>query len=197
MRRMLIGGACAAALLAGNPGHANADIFAWMKRIYNNNAAWPAPFIQEDRASVVSPFAVMTTNGWRRQNMLCDYHFAPETGKLTDAGEMRLRWILTQAPPDHRTIFLQKGETAEITQLRVDAVQRLASPIQGGREADIVQTDQAAPGRPAEEIDSVSRQALSGMQAPVLPARASGGSSGGGGGGSGSSGSSSGGSGSY
>ncbi len=199
MRRILIGGACAAALLAGGSSQANADFFTWMKRVYNNNLAWPAPFIQDDRASVVAPFTVMTANGWRRQNMLCDYHFNPETGQLTSAGEMRIRWILTQNPAEHRTIFLQRGDTAQVTQSRLDAVQQYSSPLLAGREADIVQTDMATPGRPAEEIDSTARQALSSIPAPVLPARSTGGggSSISGGGSSGTSGGSSGGSGVY
>ena len=38
---------------------------------------WPDPFVSWDRASVRAPFVVQVANGWRRQNMLGEFHFEP------------------------------------------------------------------------------------------------------------------------
>ena len=59
---------------------------------------WPEPYTVCDQAAAVAPYCVMVTNGWRRQNMLGEYHFLPGTSLLTEAGRMKVRWILTPAP---------------------------------------------------------------------------------------------------
>ena len=60
---------------------------------YRRNVEWPEPFLQPDRAATVTPFALMIANGWRRQNLLSDYHFLDDGTQLNLAGE-------TQAPLD-------------------------------------------------------------------------------------------------
>ncbi len=91
---------------------------------YRRNVEWPEPFLQPDRAATVAPFALMIANGWRRQNLLSDYHFLDDGAQLNLAGETRLRWILTQQPPNRRTIFVQRGLTQDLSMARVGMVQR-------------------------------------------------------------------------
>ena len=74
--------------------------------------------------------ALMVSNGWRKQNMLADHHFADESGVLTEAGRMKVRWILTEAPRHHRTIYVHRDEDAEVTAARIDYVQQLAAETQ-------------------------------------------------------------------
>ena len=74
---------------------------------------WPEPFSAADREATIAPFGQMVANGWRRQNLISDYHFNDEDTQLTVAGEQKVRYILTQKPPSRRTIFVQQGLTPE------------------------------------------------------------------------------------
>ncbi|MEX0977740.1 MAG: hypothetical protein WDZ48_02750, partial [Pirellulales bacterium] len=99
------------------------------KRDYHRNAMWPEPFLQADREATMAPFAIQTANGWRRQNLISDYHFNEATNQLTLAGETKLRFVLTQMPPSRRTVFVQQGLSTEVTDARMHSVQRLSSRI--------------------------------------------------------------------
>ena len=52
------------------------------------------------------------------------------SGELTEAGRIKIRWILTEAPQHHRTIYVQKAADAEVTAARIDNVQQLAAQMQ-------------------------------------------------------------------
>ncbi len=80
-----------------------------MKRDYHRNVDWPDQFVGPDRDSVNMPFALMVSNGVRRQNLLSDYHFTEGTNQLTLAGETKVRHILTQMPPTRRTIYVRRA----------------------------------------------------------------------------------------
>ena len=97
--------------------------FDRFKRDYHRNKMWPEPFLQADRQATMAPFAIQTANGWRRQNLISDYHFQ-DSEQLTLAGEIKLRYILTQMPPGRRTVFVQQGTSAEVTQGRLAAVDK-------------------------------------------------------------------------
>ena len=71
----------------------------------------------------------MVANGWRRQNMLGEFHFEPATGQLTEAGRLKVRWILTACPEQHRLIYVHTAERDEETSARIAAVQQLAAQI--------------------------------------------------------------------
>jgi len=170
MRRLILCGAAAAGLsiLGATPG-ARADIVTYFKRVFWANNNWAAPYLQQDRASAAAPFTVMAENGWRRQNLLCDYHFTTDGKSLSMAGETRLRWILTQAPTDHRKVFVQKGPSEQDTQARLIAAQDGARRIQGNV-AEMVVTNDDTPGRSADEVDAINQAALLSMPAPVMRA---------------------------
>jgi hypothetical protein len=128
-------------------------------RDYHRNKMWPEPFLMLDRQSVIAPFATMVANGWRRQNLLSDYHFDEETNQLNVAGEMKVRFILTQMPPSRRTIFVQRGLTPDVTAARIGVVDRAALRVTpGGAMAGIVESDLPNDGWPADEVDSVARR---------------------------------------
>src|SRR5262245_26550816 len=81
----------------------------YMKHGYHANAQWPWPYVCPDRIAVQEPFAIMVNNGWRRQNLLGAHHFIPETNQLNAAGQLRVQWIMTQAPPDRRGIYVERA----------------------------------------------------------------------------------------
>jgi hypothetical protein len=90
---------------------------------------WPEPFDAPDRYAVRSPFGVMVDNGWRRQNLLGDYHFVDQGGELTEAARIKIRWIVTEAPVQHRTIYVQAASNPQLTAARIDSVQQLTAQL--------------------------------------------------------------------
>ena len=161
------------------PVHAGrlSDFWATVKRDYRRNHYWPHPFIEPDRMHIRAPFEVMTANGWRRQNMLGSHHFDPNTSELTKAGEIKVRWILTQVHPHRRTIFIERGTNRTITNARVDAVEQTAMTIlPAGALPDVRDTHLVYEGRPGANVTSTMRRFQQSQPAPVLPTAASRGS---------------------
>jgi uncharacterized membrane protein YgcG len=159
--------------LAG--GSAFAGWHEWWHRVhvdfYRNNS-WPEPFSTIDRAAEREPFCIMVDNGWKMQNTIGTFLFDRETQRLNQAGELLVKWIVTQAPHHRRAVFVLKGDTAEATTTRVESVQQAVAKYTGGHAC-------------AAYIDSITQQFNATIPAPRLPEQSSG-SSGGAGGGSGS-----------
>lgn len=155
------------------------------KQVWRNNNNWPRPFVFADRASVAQPMLIMVNNGWKRQNLLCDYHFEEDTGRLTSAGVLKVRSILGQTNPDRRTIYVQRAVRPDLTAARLETVQQTALRLlPPGTAPQIAQTDMDDPGRPAEDVDNINVQFSGSAPVPRLPAKsnmASSGSSGSGG----------------
>ena len=137
---------------------------------YHRNIAWPHPFVCMDRQSVRAPFAVQTSKGWQRQNTIGRYHFDPETQQLTEAGYLKVRWIVTQAPPEHRTIFVVRGDSEAETTSRTDSIhESLARIAPNGKLPDVRSIAVDYRGWPAEEIDAIDRKIQSSRPIPQLP----------------------------
>jgi hypothetical protein len=132
--------------------------------------------------------AVMTANGWRRQNMLTDLHFT-ENNELTEAGELMVRWILYEAPQAHRVIYVHRGTTGEDTATRMAVVATIAQKAAPGQTIPpILETNISDAGWPAREVEIISRRFDATTPDPRLPKDASGGPGAGAGAGSGGSG---------
>ena len=104
-------------------------IFNGMAKDTKRRNCWPEPFVNADRVAARAPFATMVANGWRRQNMLGEAHFDAATGQLTEAGQLKVRWILTVAPQQHRIIYVHGAKTEEETAARLVVVQQVAGQI--------------------------------------------------------------------
>ena len=148
-----------------------------MRRDFHRNNAWPEPFIWPDQQAVCAPFAVMVQNGWRLQNTLGPHHFREGTSELTDAGQLKVTWILTEAPAPYRTIFVERGATPQATASRIRTVQTAAARIVPDAAAVVMETNIPARGAPADQIDATTRQWLNSVPAPRLPSTSGGGSS--------------------
>jgi len=142
-----------------------------------NRNSWPYPFICADRAAVPAPYAVMVANGWRRQNMLGEYHFEPGTAKLTEAGRLKVRWILTVGPQQHRLIYVHRAETDDETSARMATVLLLASKITPYDLPPVLATSISDEGWPADQIDLVGRKFRDATPPPTLPPLSGGSSS--------------------
>ncbi len=174
MRRILL--AALASVLVGGFAHtANAvwvdETCHYVKQGYHQNVAWPWPYICPDRIAVREPFCQMINNGWRRQNLLGPHHFNPTNGQLTTAGELRVHWIVTQAPVERRAVFVERALEAEVTEQRLAAVREFAARVSVDGHLPLVsETHLVSEGRPAAVVDATNVRFYESMQPPVLPA---------------------------
>jgi hypothetical protein len=137
---------------------------------YHENSIWPRQYMAPARRGICQSFDLMVSNGWRRNNLLGKYDFAPNGEGLSEAGRLRVEWILTNAPPQRRTIFVQRGGDAQQTAERVEAVQLLASSVNpGAAQVDIQETYMLDEGRPAATVDAVFTGFSANQPVPMLP----------------------------
>lgn len=143
----------------------------YIKSGYHRNKNWPYPYMCPDRAAVREPFEAMTRNGWRRQNLLGPHFFNPQTNQLTAAGELQVRWIMTQAPPQWRQVFVERSIDPAITAERIAATRSYAARVTlDGQMPDVFETNLMAEGRPAAIVDITNSKFMENMPVPVLPA---------------------------
>ena len=95
---------------------------------YARNVAWPQPFRAADSNSVIAPFEVMRDNGWRENNTLGSSLFSADQA-LSEAGAIKVQWIVTQAPINQRIVYVKSGSTEQDTNARVESVQLAVSKL--------------------------------------------------------------------
>ena len=174
MRRTFLAVAAAMVVMSSVP-RANAvfvdDTVHYVRSGYHTNVQWPWPYVCPDRIAVREPFCLMVNNGWRRENLLGAHHFNPETNQLNAAGQLRVQWILTQAPPDRRDIFVERSLDPQINAKRQAAVREYGAKVaMDGRVPLVAETFIASEGRPAAVVDATNVKFQQAMPAPVLPA---------------------------
>lgn len=146
------------------------------KAAYQQNAMWPTQYVEQPRQTICQTFDLMVQSGWRRQNLLGSYHFQPGSAELSEAGELKLRWILTQTPPARRNVFVERGATSEETADRVAAVERHIAKMSHLESAGTVSdTNLVEYGRSAQTVDAVFTGFSANQPAPVLPQNTGGG----------------------
>ena len=174
MRRTFLAAAAAVVVIASTQ-QASAvccdETAMYVKQGYHANTMWPWPYVCPDRVAVREPFCLMISNGWRRQNLIGSHHFIPETNQLNPAGQLRIQQIMTQAPPDHRNIFVERTLDQNINNQRIAAVQEYATQVGiDGRTPQVGQTHLVSEGRPASVVDFTNTKFQQSMPVPVLPA---------------------------
>jgi hypothetical protein len=137
---------------------------------YLRNSHWPQPFIYPDRDAARAPFETMIVKGWQRQNTLGDYHFDPNTHTLNRAGELRVRAISMNPLPERRTVFVFRGDSADVTAARMDSVQLYTSRLSPqGDLLGVMETPVPPAERAGEQIDQIQTRVISSTPNPVLP----------------------------
>jgi hypothetical protein len=137
---------------------------------FHRNNCWPHPFQEQDRDLIRAPLIAMTAAGWRQNNTLSDHFFSTDDHAINQAGELKIRWIVTQAPPHRRTVFVLRGGTQQATNARVTAVQRIVDRYAGpGEQPAVVVTEMNPPGASGDYFDQVDRQFKQSIPAPRLP----------------------------
>ncbi len=98
---------------------------------WHRNNAWPEPFTHVDRQATRMPIDLMVDKGWQLQNTIPTELFDEETQELTQAGRLKVQWILTQMPARRRMVFVLRGTTAEMTEIRLKSVEKAALEFVG------------------------------------------------------------------
>ena len=182
MVRMLLS-AIAFGLLFGVATPTNAF---WLGAFYQHleqgraeNNLWPQQYVGADRVRAKAPFDAMVRNGWRRQNLLGHHHFNEDSTQLTQAGKLRVQWILTQPPQEFRQVFIERSLIEGITETRIATINDFASQVlRDGGVADVTETHIVSDGRPATMVDFVNTTFRENMPIPALPDSAPGGGGG-------------------
>lgn len=174
MRRLILATVAilATAVVASSAAAVCIDTTArYVKSGYRRNVCWPYPYICPDRMAVREPFEMMIRNGWRRENLLGGYMFDPNTNQLTTAGELHVRWIMTQAPPAYRQVFIERSLDPSVTAERIAATRQFAARVSiDGQLPEVFESDIMAEGRPAAIVDATNVKFMENMPIPVLPA---------------------------
>ena len=196
MRRWLVVGLMTVAMApvasGAGTGEKREKVHAWWYRSqvdWHRNNAWPEPFATADRAAERQPFCLMVDNGWKMQNTVGTFLFDYNSHQLNTAGEHLVKWIVQQAPQHRRAVFVLKGDSPEITQVRIASVQAAVARFAcEGENPPVILTCTEPSGWPASYVDSMTQQFQATIPAPRLPAATesspSAGESGGSGGGS-------------
>jgi hypothetical protein len=176
--RRTIAGSVAVAMIALSATTARAvfvdSMDHYMESGYHRNVLWPWPYVCPDRIAEREPFDIMVRNGWRRQNLLGSHHFDPNTNQLTEAGKLQVRWIMTQAPPGRRQIFIERAIDPSVTATRLAASREFASRVAiDGQMPQVFETNLVAEGRPAPVVDVTNVKFMENMRVPALPAASS------------------------
>jgi hypothetical protein len=137
--------------------------------VFYDNLMWPQQYIGPSRRGICQSFDLMVANGWRRHNLLGRHHFELNSTELSEAGRLKVQWILTQAPPSRRTIYIERTVDAEQTAARLESVQQLASELSSGAAPDVRETYVRDHGHPASSVDAVFTGFRANQMTPMLP----------------------------
>lgn len=174
MRRFTLAVVFAVTVVTASVAHAGWNEF-W-ERVHldwHRMNCWPEPFHHADRDLVRQPLLAMTDSGWRMENTLSDHLFDVEQHTLTQAGALKVRWIVTQAPPHRRTMYVLRGPTPDATLSRVDAVQTAITQLSPhGIRPEVLLTDVIPVGGSGDYFDAVDRALKDSIPPPRLPAAA-------------------------
>ena len=139
------------------------------------NNCWPKPFQAADRAAVCETLSIQLANGWKRQNTLSDVYFDPSTQVLNEAGRRKVYTILSNSPPNFRTIYVVQSTNPEAQQRRVTSIAQATQDLFHGSVTPAVVPVRITPRSwSAEYINAIARQAQATIPAPRLPAAAGG-----------------------
>ena len=140
--------------------------------------AWPEPYVYPDRAGVRQTMAAQVSAGWERQNLLSEFHFLPGGNELTEAGQLRLQWILNEVYEPHRQIYVHRANTPQETAIRMQTVQRFVAQSSYAMNVPVLESTRTDDGWPANRIVTVSTKAATSALDPKLLGTSSNGTSG-------------------
>ncbi|NOX53561.1 MAG: hypothetical protein GXP27_03825 [Planctomycetes bacterium] len=140
----------------------------WIHRFHGAHY-WPYPYNYEDRFIVRELVRRQVANGWVVATTLYDYHFDPDTNELSRSGRIRLRWILENAPPSRRMVFVQATDPKIASQTRLESVKKEMVRLVGADDVPPVMLRVTSPlARPAEEVRAIRDAELQSQPEPRI-----------------------------
>jgi hypothetical protein len=144
------------------------DFLSGIARDTKRQVGWPEPFVHSDRAALRQTMAIQVANGWERQNLLSAFHFLPGGKELTEAGRMRVEWIMNEVPEPHRQVFVHRADTPQETLIRMQTVQHFVAQSPYSINVPVFESTRTDDGWPADRIDMLSRKAATATPDPKL-----------------------------
>ena len=144
------------------------DFLSSIPRDFKRRNCWPEPFVYADRAGVRQTMAIETAAGWERQNQLSDFHFLPGGTELTEAGRMRVQWILDEVNEPYRQVYVHRAATPQETATRMQAVQRFIAQSPYAANTPVLESTRTDDGTPAANIDLTTKKAVDATMPPKL-----------------------------
>jgi hypothetical protein len=141
---------------------------------YHTEHYWPDPYRWQDRSSVRTYLEAQRSAGWMTATTLYAQHFDPDTNELNQSGKIHLRWIQIHVPPNRRTTWVQAGEVAQVSQMRLASVKNATAAVFGNDCPPVILRVCEPYGGSAQEVDLVRRAYLSSWPVPRIPVKSSG-----------------------
>ncbi|QDT55145.1 hypothetical protein Pan44_31870 [Caulifigura coniformis] len=136
---------------------------------FHANHYWPYPYNVQDRDDVRLALQTQVDNGWCAATTMYDYHFDAGTHLLNSAGQQHLNWIFTQAPPQHRHIYISTAPDTAQNDVRMQSVQKALAGYAGGEASMPVTLRATHPlGRPATEVEQIFTNAATNALPPTI-----------------------------
>lgn len=131
---------------------------------------WPWPYICQDRAYVNNVTDLQVSKGWMKKTTLFDHHFNVDSHELNHAGREHLLWILEEAPPERRSVYVQKKADQGVNDVRMGNVKSTMIELAGHQCASVPVSLRSGRyyGRPAVEIDTIRKAELGSMPEPRI-----------------------------
>jgi hypothetical protein len=149
------------------------EFLSCMARDTKRRHCWPEPFVYPDREVVRQTLSIQVSAGWERQNLMSEFHFSPDGKQLTEAGRMRLQWIMSEVPDPHRQVFVHRADTPQETAVRMQTVRQFVAHSGYGSNTPVLESTRTDDGCAASRIDAVVRKAAAAALEPKLLGSAS------------------------
>ncbi|WP_459558123.1 hypothetical protein [Lacunimicrobium album] len=134
---------------------------------YHAAKYWPYPYNIQDRAVTHDALDMQVTAGWKAASTLFDYHFNADTQELNSAGREQLKWIIGNAPAQHRQAFVASSYDKGINDARLSTVTNELS-VMGAAEIPVMLRVAGPIGRSALEVDTYQKSYRENMPAPHI-----------------------------
>jgi hypothetical protein len=171
MRITLLTAALLAAVLVTSDTRGQ-DCWSRFELDFHRMNCWPEPFVHADRELVRLPLIAMTNSGWKLEHTLSHHFFDSDTQELTRAGQLKLHWIMTQAPPHRRSVWVVRTQRSDWTDTRLASVrENIQQLLPNSERPEVLVSDTIPPGGSGEYFDHVDRQLKASVPVPRLPPR--------------------------
>lgn len=150
------------------------DNFDTFKADYRINrarsSAWPQPFSCWDREHYHAIFNQQFATGNQVAHTLTAEYFDPETNKLNRAGEMKVAWIMQNAPRNDKQIYVHQDGTAPTAERRMASIRAFTGRYYAHLGNATVATSQIRPNQiPAYFQREYLRAYTEEQPAPIIP----------------------------